>query len=99
MIYIFSLDFFKFFFFCRNAGDKVKRSVNHMFHQASFYPINPPMLDMCVDSEMAIKFATLKTVPNMLIVPSDLKCCIRVCRVFVLYISVILRFFFLLGYK
>lgn len=55
------------------AGERVKRLVNYMLHQASFYPIHPPMHDVCVDSGLQSRFGNLRTVPNMLIVPSDLQ--------------------------
>lgn len=49
-----------------------------MFHQKSFYPLNPPSLDVFLDGELAAKYAQLNQVPNMLVVPSDTKQFIRV---------------------
>lgn len=65
-------------FRCSNAGERIKRSVSHLFHQASFYPLDPPQLDVGVDSELAARCAQLRTVPNVLLVPSaQLKCFVR----------------------
>lgn len=66
-----------------NAGEKIRRAVNHLFHQGSFYPLNPPHEDVSIDSELASKFCALKTVPNVLLLPGDNKCYIRV-RVLIL---------------
>lgn len=52
--------------------------MNYMFHQGSFYPLMPPSMDVPLDSALAVKFAQLKTIPNMMIVPSDSKGFIRV---------------------
>lgn len=60
------------------VADKIKRCVNYLFHQKSFYPLNPPSLDVYLDSELAAKYAQLNRVPNMLVVPSDTKQFIRV---------------------
>lgn len=65
-------------FFCSNAGEKIRRAVNHLFQQGSFYPLNPPHEDVSIDSELASKFCTLKAVPNVLLLPGDTKCFIRV---------------------
>ncbi|XP_004521246.1 DNA polymerase alpha subunit B isoform X1 [Ceratitis capitata] len=62
-----------------NAGDKVKRVVNHLFHQGSFYPLQPPACDeMSFDSFLAARYAKIEQIPNILILPSDQKCFIRV---------------------
>lgn len=60
-----------------NAGERVKRAVNHLFQQASFYPLDPPQLEVGIDSELAAKHAQLRTVPNVLLVPGDLKSFVR----------------------
>lgn len=63
---------------CSNAGERIKRAVGHLFHQGSFYPLDPPQLDVGIDSELAGKYAQLRTVPNILLVPSgELKCFVR----------------------
>lgn len=61
----------------RNAGDKVKRVANHLFNQATFYPLNPPSEKVSVDSVLAQQFAALPIVPNLLILKSQAKCFAR----------------------
>ncbi|XP_037943678.1 DNA polymerase alpha subunit B-like, partial [Teleopsis dalmanni] len=62
-----------------NAGDKIKRVVNHLYNQGSFYPLNPPPEDkLCLDSNLTSKFANIEQIPNIIILPSDQKCFIRV---------------------
>ncbi|XP_037812195.1 DNA polymerase alpha subunit B [Lucilia sericata] len=62
-----------------NAGDKVKRVVNYLLHQKSFYPLSPPKEDeMCFDSYLASKFTNIDQIPNILILPSSQKCFLRV---------------------
>lgn len=75
-------NFFLLFFVFSNAGEKVKRIVNYMFHQALFYPLNPPLHDLCVDSGLLAKFANLEKIPNLLIVPSDMKYFARVSWIY-----------------
>lgn len=48
-----------------------------MFHQQSFYPLEPSQSEMYMDSGMAAKYANLTTIPNLMIVPSDQKYFIR----------------------
>lgn len=62
----------------RNAGDKIRRSFNYLLHQRSFYPLNPPPEDVAVDSELVKNHANLDFVPNVMILPSSMKCFIRV---------------------
>nr|XP_036212794.1 DNA polymerase alpha subunit B [Bactrocera oleae] len=62
-----------------NAGDKVKRVVNHLFNQGSFYPLHPSACDdISFDSFLAARYAKIEQIPNILILPSDQKCFIRV---------------------
>lgn len=49
-----------------------------MLNESSFYPLNPPAMDVCYDSDLASKFARLDEPPNVLILPSKEKCFIRV---------------------
>ncbi|XP_055386101.1 DNA polymerase alpha subunit B [Condylostylus longicornis] len=60
-----------------SAGDKVKRIVNYLFHQGSFYPLNPPADGVCFDSGLASKFARIEKVPHVLVLPSSHKQFIR----------------------
>lgn len=62
----------------RNMGDKVGRAIKYLFNQRSFYPLNPPSDKISLDSGLTQEFASLMTVPNFLILPSTLRCFIRV---------------------
>lgn len=65
--------------FATNAGERMHRAINHLFNQASFYPICPPTDEnMPFDSHLAQKYAQLKQLPNVLILPSDQRHFIRV---------------------
>lgn len=78
VLYWFWDKFMKYFSF-RNAGDKVKRVVNNLFNQETFYPLMPPAdEDMCYDGELASKFTKIEQTPNILILPSIQKSYIRV---------------------
>lgn len=69
-------------FYYRNAGDKLRRLFNYLVHQKSFYPLNPPSEEVPFDSEMAKNHAALDVVPNIMILPSSIKCFIRVSFLF-----------------
>ncbi|XP_052869051.1 DNA polymerase alpha subunit B [Anopheles cruzii] len=60
-----------------DAGDKIKRAMNYLFHQASFYPLNPPMEDIPLDVDMLNDFGRLTRVPNVMVCPSTLNRFIR----------------------
>ncbi|KAH8310373.1 hypothetical protein KR044_001025 [Drosophila immigrans] len=65
--------------FAANAGERMHRAINHLFHQGSFYPMCPPADEnMCYDSRLAQKYAQLNQLPNVLILPSDQRHFIRV---------------------
>lgn len=62
----------------RNSGsDKVKRHVRHLFHQKSFYPISPAHLDVNLDVGLLSKFGRIKTIPNVMVLPSKGKPFVR----------------------
>ncbi|EDW59063.1 DNA polymerase alpha subunit B [Drosophila virilis] len=64
--------------FAANAGERMHRAINHLFNQGSFYPICPPADEnMSYDSQLAQKYAQLKQLPNVLILPSDQRHFIR----------------------
>ncbi|KAL7744353.1 hypothetical protein ACLKA6_001744 [Drosophila palustris] len=64
--------------FATNAGERMHRAINHLFNQGSFYPICPPADEnMSYDSHLAQKYAQLKQLPNVLILPSDQRHFIR----------------------
>lgn len=61
-----------------NAGERMHRAINHLFHQGSFYPIYPPAdEDMPYDSQLALKYAQIRQLPNVLILPGDQRHFIR----------------------
>jgi hypothetical protein len=63
----------------RNAGaDKIRRFVNYLFHQKSFYPLFPPKVP--TDLRLLHEYGTINKIPNILVVPSDLKYYMRVSR-------------------
>ncbi|KAH8251936.1 hypothetical protein KR038_011472 [Drosophila bunnanda] len=64
--------------FAANAGERMHRAINHLFHQGCFYPIYPPAdEDMAFDSQLALKYAQIKQLPNVLILPGDQRHFIR----------------------
>ncbi|XP_017006219.2 DNA polymerase alpha subunit B [Drosophila takahashii] len=64
--------------FAAGAGERMHRAINHLFHQGSFYPLYPPAdEDMAYDSQLALKYAQLKQLPNVLILPGDQRHFIR----------------------
>lgn len=64
----------------RNAGaDKIRRYVNYLFHQKSFYPLFPPQVP--TDLRLLHEYATINKIPNVLVVPSDIKFYMRVSLV------------------
>ncbi|XP_020799738.1 DNA polymerase alpha subunit B [Drosophila serrata] len=64
--------------FAANAGERMHRAINHLFHQGSFYPIYPPAdEDMAFDSQLALKYAQIKQLPNVLILPGNQRHFIR----------------------
>jgi hypothetical protein len=70
--------FFDYSDYRNTITDKVKRSINYIFHQKSFYPLMPPHDNTPVDLGLADEYAKLTTLPNMMILPSSLKCFLRV---------------------
>lgn len=59
-----------------NEGmDTIKRSIFHMMHKRSFYPLRPANIPL--DVGLAHKYAKLNVLPNLLILPSDVKEFIR----------------------
>lgn len=63
--------------FYRNAGgDKIRRYMNYLFHQKSFYPLFPPKIP--TDIRLIHEYATIDEIPHILVAPSDLKYYMRV---------------------
>ncbi|XP_026850755.1 DNA polymerase alpha subunit B [Drosophila persimilis] len=64
--------------FAANAGERMHRAINHLFNQGSFYPIYPPGdEDMSYDTQLALKYAQLRQLPNVLLLPGDQRHFIR----------------------
>ncbi|XP_017041845.1 DNA polymerase alpha subunit B [Drosophila ficusphila] len=64
--------------FAANAGERMHRVINHLFHQGSFYPLYPPAdEEMAYDTQLARKYAQIKQLPNVLILPGDQRHFIR----------------------
>uniref|UniRef100_A0A182IQ09 DNA polymerase alpha subunit B n=1 Tax=Anopheles atroparvus TaxID=41427 RepID=A0A182IQ09_ANOAO len=59
------------------GGDKIKRAYNHLFHQASFYPLNPPPEEVPLDVDLSNEFGRLSHVPNVMVCPSALNRYVR----------------------
>ncbi|XP_050087810.1 DNA polymerase alpha subunit B isoform X2 [Anopheles aquasalis] len=60
-----------------DAGDKIKRTLGYLFHQASFYPLDPPPEDIPVDVDMLNEFGRLTRVPNIMVCPSSMNRFVR----------------------
>lgn len=70
-------EIFVFPFHSRNAGaDKIRRYINYLFHQKSFYPLFPPKIP--TDLRMLHEYGTINKIPSILVVPSDMKYYMRV---------------------
>ncbi|XP_059610285.1 DNA polymerase alpha subunit B isoform X2 [Phlebotomus argentipes] len=64
--------------FTKNAAmDKVKRIVGYLINQKSFYPLDPPAHGVNMDSRLAHRFARIRSVPHVFILPSEMKCFVR----------------------
>ncbi|SPP80994.1 DNA polymerase alpha subunit B [Drosophila guanche] len=64
--------------FAVNGGERMHRAINHLFNQGSFYPMYPPAdEDMAYDSQLALKYAQLRQLPNILLLPGDQRHFIR----------------------
>ncbi|XP_035775815.1 DNA polymerase alpha subunit B-like [Anopheles albimanus] len=60
-----------------DAGDKIKRAMGYLFHQASFYPLNPPPEEIPLDVDMLNEFGRLTRVPNIMVCPSSMNRFVR----------------------
>lgn len=54
------------------SGDRIRRLVNHLIHQRSFYPLYPPSEEMNIDYEQLETLGQLDVQPDVLVLPSDL---------------------------
>ncbi|KAL2332688.1 hypothetical protein Fmac_013901 [Flemingia macrophylla] len=58
--------------------DRLSRLVNHILNQQSFYPLYPPVESVPLDFSLAPEALQLSLVPDILILPSDIKCFVKV---------------------
>ncbi|GAB2214350.1 hypothetical protein Droror1_Dr00018693 [Drosera rotundifolia] len=61
-----------------SAGDRVGRLATHIINQHSFYPLYPPAEGVPMDFSIAPEALDIMSVPNILILPSDLSPFIKV---------------------
>jgi hypothetical protein len=66
------------FFRVRLGSDTLGRIAGHILRQQSFYPLYPPAEEMNLDLELWARYASLEVTPHILILPSDLRCFIKV---------------------
>ncbi|CAK9291012.1 unnamed protein product, partial [Gordionus sp. m RMFG-2023] len=60
-------------FYPETTTDRMGRLVKHIISHKSFYPLQPPSLDINIDYELLQKYALLPKTPHLIILPSDLK--------------------------
>lgn len=58
--------------------DRMSRLANHILNQQSFYPLHPPAESVPLDSSLAPEALQLPLVPDVLILPSDIKYFVKV---------------------
>ncbi|XP_050879262.1 uncharacterized protein LOC127083078 [Lathyrus oleraceus] len=58
--------------------DRLSRLTNHILNQQSFYPLYPPAESVPLDFSLAPEALQLSSVPDVLILPSDIKYFIKV---------------------
>ncbi|XP_057431377.1 uncharacterized protein LOC130724206 [Lotus japonicus] len=58
--------------------DRLSRLANHILNQQSFYPLYPPAESVPLDSSLAPEALQLSLVPDVLILPSDIKYFVKV---------------------
>ncbi|KAL8150091.1 hypothetical protein V2J09_019899 [Rumex salicifolius] len=54
------------------SGDRLSRLMSHLLNQHSFYPLYPPAEDVPLDFSLAPEALDIPSVPQILILPSDL---------------------------
>ncbi|KAF5274106.1 hypothetical protein FQR65_LT04504 [Abscondita terminalis] len=60
--------------FCNGqGGDRMARLASHILSQQNFYPLYPSDEDMCVDYELLEQHAVLNVIPEIMILPSNLR--------------------------
>lgn len=59
-------------------SDRMSRLANHIISQRSFYPLYPPAEDVPLDFSLAPEALHITSIPDILILPSDMKYFIKV---------------------
>ncbi|CAK7327411.1 unnamed protein product [Dovyalis caffra] len=59
-------------------SDRMSRLANHIISQRSFYPLYPPAEDIPLDFSLAPEALNITSIPDILILPSDMKYFIKV---------------------
>lgn len=60
------------------SNDRMGRLANHILNQRSFYPLYPPAEGIPLDFSLAQEALTISTIPDIIILPSDMKYFIKV---------------------
>ncbi|WCJ38686.1 DNA polymerase alpha subunit B [Euphorbia peplus] len=60
------------------VSDRMSRLASHILNQRSFYPLYPPAEDVPLDSSLAPEALHIPSVPDILILPSDMKYFVKV---------------------
>ncbi|XP_060534096.1 DNA polymerase alpha subunit B [Cylas formicarius] len=55
------------------SSDRMGRIAAHLLKQESFYPLDPPHKDMCIDHTFLERYGNMEVKPHMLILPSNLR--------------------------
>lgn len=79
------------FLFSNAGADKIRRHVNYLFHQKSFYPLFPPREP--TDLRLLHEYATINKTPNILVLPSDMKYYMRVSYPIKLSLTLLIQFY------
>ncbi|PSN52816.1 hypothetical protein C0J52_09691 [Blattella germanica] len=59
------------------SSDRLGRIASHILHQRNFYPLYPAAEEVNLDVELWGKYCFMHVTPNILILPSDLRCFIK----------------------
>lgn len=63
------------------APDRLSRLSSHILSQRSFYPLYPPAEGIPLDFSLALEALRLSTLPDLLILPSDIKFFVKLLNV------------------
>ncbi|KAK9117470.1 hypothetical protein Sjap_016417 [Stephania japonica] len=65
----------------RSSRDRLGRLATHLLSQRSFYPLFPPSEDVPLDLSLAPKALQISSIPDLLILPSDLAPFVKVLSI------------------